>query len=255
MSTTYKIAEVADRSGFPSSTLRYWEEIGILPRAARTDGGYRTYDDSDLERLAFVARAKQLGCTLDEIGDLVTTWDDRECGPVQHRLRHVVDTKLDDAQERIAELTAFTAQLRRAAAQLSARPSDGPCDDGCGCTGPAAAASSGVTQPVRLSAEAPDPDPAVIACTLNGADMGARLDHWNDLLASVTRRDAVPDGIRLTFGADTDAVEVARLATAEQDCCSFFRFALTVDARGVALEVRAPADAGDLLAALFGEAS
>lgn len=66
MSVTYQIAEVARRSGFSPSTLRYYEDIGLLPPAARTEGGYRAYDDGSLARLAFIARAKQLGCTLEQ---------------------------------------------------------------------------------------------------------------------------------------------------------------------------------------------
>lgn len=66
VTTGYKIKDVADRSGFSAVTLRYDEQIGLLPESARTAAGYRLYDDDALERLAFIARAKQLGCSLDE---------------------------------------------------------------------------------------------------------------------------------------------------------------------------------------------
>jgi MerR family copper efflux transcriptional regulator len=65
-----RIAEVARRSGFSPATLRYYEDIGLLPATSRTRGGYRAYDERTLERLAFIARAKQLGCSLEEIADL-----------------------------------------------------------------------------------------------------------------------------------------------------------------------------------------
>ena len=52
---TYRIKEIADRSGFTPPTLRYYEEIGLLPAPARTSSGYRTYDDTTLTRLAFIA--------------------------------------------------------------------------------------------------------------------------------------------------------------------------------------------------------
>ena len=61
-------------------------------------------------------------------------------------------------------------------------------------------------------------------------------------------------GVRLLFGDGVPLDELTRLAVAEQGCCSFLSFALTVDGRGIALEVRAPADAADLVAALFGPA-
>ena len=88
VSTSYKIKDVADRSGFSAATLRYYdEEIGLLPESTRTPAGYRVFDDCTLDRLAFIARAKRLGCTLDEIGDLTLAWDGGQCGPVQDRLR------------------------------------------------------------------------------------------------------------------------------------------------------------------------
>ena len=90
MSAGLRIADVARRSGFSPATLRYYEEIGVLPAPPRTDGGYRSYDERTLVRLAFISRAKQLGCSLDEIADLSLAWDGGECGPVQDRLRRLV---------------------------------------------------------------------------------------------------------------------------------------------------------------------
>lgn len=83
MTTGLRIADVSRRSGFTPATLRYYEEIGLLPPPTRTDAGYRIYDERSVERLAFIARAKQLGCTLGEIADLTIAWDGGECGPVQ----------------------------------------------------------------------------------------------------------------------------------------------------------------------------
>ena len=70
MSIGLKIKDVAAASGFTAATLRYYERIGLLPEASRTPAGYRTYDQRTVERLAFIARAKQLGCTLEEIAGL-----------------------------------------------------------------------------------------------------------------------------------------------------------------------------------------
>lgn len=247
MDTTYRIAEVAARSGFPSSTLRYYEQIGVLPEPARTTSGYRAYDERSLERLAFIARAKQLGCTLPEITDLVGLWEDRSCAPVQQRLRDLAATKIGDAQRKVAELNAFIAQLQQASATLGARTPDGPCDEGCGCATVAPVAPD----PVRPTAAAADREPA-IACTLGATDLSGRIDEWQRILGFVTARDALPDGgLRLTLAPDAPVGEMAALAAAEQQCCAFFGFALTVDARGAALEVHAPADAADLVVALL----
>lgn len=129
----YRIAEVAERTGFSTPTLRYYEDIGLLPPAERSTAGYRLYDDRAIERLTFIARAKQLGCTLEEITDLADAWDSNECAPIKHRLRALVATKLADTEARIAELTTFAKELRATAKTLEPAPLDGPCDDTCGC--------------------------------------------------------------------------------------------------------------------------
>ena len=63
MTTGLKIKEVADASGFTAATLRYYEQIGLLPEATRTPAGYRTYDRRTLDRLAFIARAARCSTT------------------------------------------------------------------------------------------------------------------------------------------------------------------------------------------------
>ncbi len=56
MTTGLKIKDVADASGFSANTLRYYEQIGLLPESVRTPAGYRTYDQRTLDRLAFISR-------------------------------------------------------------------------------------------------------------------------------------------------------------------------------------------------------
>src|SRR5262245_974354 len=206
MTPRLHIADVARRSGFTPATLRYYEEIGVLPAPPRTDGGYRTYDERTLERLAFISRAKQLGCSLDEIAELSVAWDGGECGPVQDRLRRLVAEKLSAAQSEIVELMTLTAELRTAAAALERHRPIGPCDDSCGCvTGdPVEAESIAIALTVK-----PQPDAEVpIACTLEAGGVRDRLAEWNalladksDLLASAVTRTAIPGGVRLVFSA------------------------------------------------------
>ncbi len=74
----------------------------------------------------FIARAKGFGFSLDEITGLL---GDDECAPVQDRLSDLVDAKIADAQAKVTELEAFTAELRRVAAALSNHTPVGPCDD------------------------------------------------------------------------------------------------------------------------------
>lgn len=86
--------------------------------------------------------------------------------------------------------------------------------------------------------------------------MTDRIDDWQAVLAHVTNRARTTDGgLRLTLDQDVPLDEVSRLAAAEQGCCAFFAFALTIDHRGIALEVRAPDDAADLVTAVFGSAA
>lgn len=213
-----RIAEVSERSGFSPATLRYYEQLDLLPAPTRTASGYRAYDDSVLDRLAFIGRAKRLGCSLEEVGGLLPAWDGGRCQPVQDGLRALATAKLDQTRDRATELAAYTADLERIVAGLGSHTPDGPCDEDCGC----------VSEPV--------------ACTLEPKELPGRLDDWRDAMAHVTGRTTVPGGIRLELDAATPLDRLAELMRAEQGCCSFFAFALTVDSRGAALEVRGPAE-------------
>jgi len=90
-----------------------------------------------------------------------------------------------------------------------------------------------------------------IACTLEPEQMPERMDQWQRLAAHVVTRATTDDGVRLTFDGAVTAAEVAELAAQEQACCAFFRFAIHIDANGVALEVGAPSDARKLVELFF----
>ena len=256
---TYTIGQVAERSGFSASALRYYGQHGLLEPVGRTGAGYRLYDDSSLDRLEFIRRAKELGCALEEISDLAALWEAEDCGPVQARLHELVTDKITESQRRSTELIRFTAQLQTAATHLGGPAPDGPCSDQCAClsdatSNDAAARSAASTSvPIVFGARA---DPA-IACTLPAGELPGRADEWQQLVRFVTSREPIGHeaGVRLVFGPDVPVQELARLAAAEQGCCGFFAFAITVDHRGVALEVRAPAEALDLVTTMFGPAS
>jgi DNA-binding transcriptional MerR regulator len=233
--STFTIGQVAERTGFSASALRYYEGVGLLAPTSRTDAGYRLYDDQVLSRLAFIARAKKLGCSLEEITDLVGVWDGERCGPVQRRLHELVTDKLSATHGRIAELNAFASQLQSAATQLDGPAVDGPCSTDCAC----------------LSANEPP-----IACTLQPDAVAGRIERWHAALADVRGRARTPDGrLRLELRSGVDIAELATLVEAEQLCCPFFVFVITIDDRGVALEVGAPAEATELVGAMFGTAA
>ena len=82
--------------------------------------------------------------------------------------------------------------------------------------------------------------------------MPDRIAAWHAVLATATDRVEVDGGLRIALGRDVDVGELGRLVAAEQQCCAFFSFLLTVDAAGVALEVRAPELGAAMLTALFG---
>ena len=249
---TYTIGQVAGRTGFPTSTLRFYEQHGLVEPVGRTDAGYRLYDDRSLARLGFIDRAKQLGCSLEEIVDLAELWEADDCGPVQARLHELVTARIDDAQRRSAELVAFTAQLQTAAVHLGGTPVDGPCDEGCACLTDTAGTGESASIPVVFGTRG---DPT-IACTLPAGEIDGRVKDWQVVLDHVTGRERTPDGgLRLSLDGAAPLDELGRLAVAEQGCCAFFSFAITVDSRGIALEVRAPEDAADLVAAVFGVAA
>lgn len=271
----YRIAEIARLSGFSPSALRYYEQAGVLAAPERTPAGYRLYNDRDVERLRLIARAKDLGCTLDEITDLVQAWDSDECEPVKHRLRRLVLDKVGEIENHLAEQAAFADQLRATADALAGRPLDGPCDDSCGCTtinmqqrnepdtsttgsGTGCGAGCGCADDdqgfVPLSRHPADVGREVpIACSLSGTDMATRIEDWQRLLGSVSRRLPVAGGLRLELDERAHITELAELVDAEQSCCPFYSFSITIDHRGLALEVTAPTDGQDLLATIFGD--
>ncbi len=97
------ISEAAKASGVSAKMIRYYEEIGLIPAAARTSAGYRSYSANDVHRLTFVRRARDLGFSVKEIGDLLSLWSDRS--------RHSADVKRI-ASAHIAELQQKIDELR-----------------------------------------------------------------------------------------------------------------------------------------------
>ena len=248
-----RIAEVARRTGFTPASLRYYESIGLMPPAERTSAGYRSYDERALRRLEFIARAKQLGCSLDEITVLAQAWDGDECAPVQHRLSALVEEKLALTRSQIVELSRLAQDLESTSMALSVLPLDGPCDDSCGCMAvtPGNRPANGMTG-IALSTKPADPGEPEIACSLDGATMAERVQDWEALIGKAANRHRIDGGVRLEFDETTAVEEIGGLAAAEQECCQFLSFAITIDGRCVGLEITGPADAAGIVDELFG---
>ncbi len=106
-----RIGELADRTGLTDRTLRYYEQIGVLPEPDRTVSGYRDYTDDAVDRLAFVRAAQTAGLTLAEIAGVLDIRDRGEapCGHVEA----LIATKLAEVDDKIRELEATRTELRK----------------------------------------------------------------------------------------------------------------------------------------------
>lgn len=113
MKTTLMIGDLAAATGTKVNTIRFYEEIGLMRRAARTESGRRMFGLPDLERLRFIRHARKLGFEINEIRSLLALSDDpdRQCGEVTEiALRH-----LADVNERISRLALLRDELGRIA--------------------------------------------------------------------------------------------------------------------------------------------
>ena len=106
-----QIKELAEKAGLSPKTIRYYEQIGVLPPPKRLPNGYRDYDETDLERLRFVVGARHLNFSLDDIGEILAMRDRREspCGVVLA----LIQQKAAEISRRIAELQALEVELRQ----------------------------------------------------------------------------------------------------------------------------------------------
>ena len=242
--TTYRISDAARRTGLPTSTLRYYERIGLLPAPERTDSGYRAYEERALDRLTFIARARDLGLRLEEIGGLADLWDAERCGPVQERLRELITTKISETEGHAAALTVLSAELSSFITGLDSPAPDAPCGPDCGCHSAAAPSEPGAPTLAMLSGLGPD-----LACSLDGEDQASRLTEWQALAHQAKLRTPTDDGVRLTFD-NVDLRAMADLVAREQGCCSFLSFAIGVTPEGTTLDISGPADARLLIEAL-----
>ncbi|HEX3704194.1 MAG TPA: heavy metal-responsive transcriptional regulator [Vicinamibacterales bacterium] len=107
----YRIGEVAVRAGVTVDTLRYYERLGVLPRARRTTGGLRQYGEEVLRHVRFIQQAQALGLTLRDVRQLVS--DQGRVGRDRCRkVRDLLERRLKDVDAKLAELRSLRRTLR-----------------------------------------------------------------------------------------------------------------------------------------------
>lgn len=112
-----RIGELADSVGTSTTTLRFYEQQGLLPETQRTPTGYRDYPPEVVTRIDFIHRGKTAGLTLAQIRQILQIRD-RGHAPCEH-VRDLLDTRLADLDQQISKLVALRdtiAQLRSQAA-------------------------------------------------------------------------------------------------------------------------------------------
>ncbi|HEY1386997.1 MAG TPA: MerR family DNA-binding transcriptional regulator [Ktedonobacterales bacterium] len=123
---TLTFGQVAQRTGVPTKTIRFYEEIGLLPEPARGSNSYRRYRLADLNRLLLLRRIRLLGLPLSSAKPLLIGASDARCGDVQRQLLSLVEQRLCAIDQEIAELHALRETVAGYQRALAACP---PADD------------------------------------------------------------------------------------------------------------------------------
>jgi MerR family copper efflux transcriptional regulator len=107
------IGQAAASSGVSAKMLRYYESIGLIPKAGRTGAGYRVYSGTDVNTLRFVRRARDLGLPIERIRLLVGLWQDRERSSAD--VKRIAEEHVAELEAKIVELAAMRDSLRELA--------------------------------------------------------------------------------------------------------------------------------------------
>ncbi|MDE2615409.1 MAG: Cu(I)-responsive transcriptional regulator [Burkholderiales bacterium] len=105
------IGAVAELSGISAKMVRHYESLGLLPRVARTDSGYRQYNEADVHTLRFIKRSRDLGFSMAEIAELVTLWQNRR--RTSASVKRIAQKHVDELAARIESMQAMQRTLHQ----------------------------------------------------------------------------------------------------------------------------------------------
>jgi Cu(I)-responsive transcriptional regulator len=108
-SPSMNIGAAAKASGVSAKMLRHYEEVGLLPKAKRSDSGYRRYTASDVHTLRFIRHARELGFSVKVIGELVSLWQNRR--RPSSRVKALAEAHLRELEQKLVETLAMKATL------------------------------------------------------------------------------------------------------------------------------------------------
>lgn len=131
MSELRQIGEVANELNINPKTIRYYEEIGLIPSPQRTEIGYRVYSQSDIDRLAFILRARELDFSLDDISEILALREDG-VAPCLY-VTELVDKQIAAIDDKMATLNQLRHELEAIQRQAQTIPLDVIVNKDCVC--------------------------------------------------------------------------------------------------------------------------